>query len=264
MKEPHYFASDFKNPEINKYTTERAYRSLFEKVNSETAIGEGSTAYIYSNEAVQRIESYCENPLYIVCLRNPMRMVLSEHSQMLKSGHESVEDFNEAWSLSGSRMNGDLVPPNVKDRILVSYQEFGRISKYLDYFLSRVERDRVLFVAFDEFSKNTRETYLRVLRFLGLRDDGQQAFPKLNARAYHRSKILARFINCPPKKLLKISGALKNLTGAEKLGFIDFLRSINLNYEEKKTSAVMQEEIEKFFEQDRKYAEKLVGASLLE
>lgn len=262
VKEPHYFASDIKSREVRKHKFLAQYTALFEPVEKEKMIGEASTLYVYSKEAIDRIEDYCDNPLYIICLRNPAEMVISEHAQMLKSGHETVDNFYDAWCFSDDRINGNSLPPKVEDRFLVSYKAFGQISKYVDKFLDKVERDRVLFVAFDDLVEDAQKTYLDVLNFLGLEDDGRDNFVKFNARAYHRSHVLAKFVNSPPKRLLVLSEKIKRVTGLKRLGLNSLLRSINLKHEKKKVPSSVKEELNKFFEKEMIYAEQVVKRSL--
>ena len=83
-KEPHYFNADDRHPGVS--SLER-YEQLFAGAGAEhAAVGEASVWYLYSKVAVANIEEYCQEPRYIVCLRNPVDMAHSLHEQQVVNG----------------------------------------------------------------------------------------------------------------------------------------------------------------------------------
>ena len=79
-KEPHFFCTD-------GYTgvkTLKQYEKLFEDAKPHhLAVGEGSTHYLFSKVAVPNILVYNPDARFIVCLRNPVDMAPSLHSERL-------------------------------------------------------------------------------------------------------------------------------------------------------------------------------------
>jgi len=98
-KEPRYFATDM--PElINRVATEAEYLSLFEKAELQhLAVGEASTQYIFSQDAIPNIRDFDPQARLIVTLRNPVEMAPSAHSEARFWFFEDEADFEAAWLL---------------------------------------------------------------------------------------------------------------------------------------------------------------------
>lgn len=228
-KEPHYFATDYKCPIVRQVYTEDDYRDQFlGEGKFYKAIGEASTGYIYSSEAVSNILNYNDEAKFIVVVRNPIDMVVSEHAQMLRSGNEDVEDFEIAWNLSDKRKAGFAFPKNRTESYLVIYKEFGRIGTRLRNVVDKVDRQKLKIILFDDFVNSPRKVYVDLLDFLDLPDDGRTDFMRRNERRYHRFRSVKEFVNNPPKSLLNLSHGIKKLTGIDRIGAISKLREWNL------------------------------------
>lgn len=228
-KEPHYFASDFICPVVRRVTTEKEYLDMFSDEHQEyKAIGEASTGYIYSSVAVDNILQYAEDPKFIVIVRNPLDMVLSAHAQMLKSGHEDVGNFSEAWRLSPLRKRGICLPNKKMELYHILYQDFGRIGSLLESVMQKIRPERLKIIVFDDMLIDMRSVYLDILDFLGLENDGQIEFERKNERRFHRFKLIGGFVNNPPKILMITNNKVKKVLGVERIGFIKALRKWNL------------------------------------
>ena len=111
VKEPNFF-----NTGITKYLkySPEAYQQLFTKADLQhLRVGEASTHYLLSKDAVPNILNYVENPSevkFIVAIRNPVEMAVSWHGQMLRDGQEVVKDFATAWHLQETRAKGLSLP----------------------------------------------------------------------------------------------------------------------------------------------------------
>lgn len=180
-KEPYFFCTDL---QVRGIRSRRRYAALFAAADERhLAVGEGSAWYLYSEAAVPNIEACYREPKYIVCVRNPIEMAPSLHAQQILSAMETIEDFAEAW-----RMSGAWPPPTgsgrrtVYDEKLLNYKEVCSLGAQLERLLRTVPRERVHVVVFDDLRAAPRREYLKVLRFLGVPDDGRRAFPAHNPR----------------------------------------------------------------------------------
>lgn len=97
MKEPHYLSTDLANRSV---TNAAQYEKLFQNVSDvHIAVGEASTWYLYSINAVSNIELAYPDARYIVITRNPVDMAHSLYHHNLRVLREDRATFEEAWSL---------------------------------------------------------------------------------------------------------------------------------------------------------------------
>lgn len=179
MKEPQYFASDFKNRPVRSL---RAYENLFSKAKPhvEKVIIDASTWYLFSKVAVSRILEYEPNARFIVMLRDPAEIVLSLHRYLVMHGKENILNFKEAWDAQSGRASGRKLPLGCGDAKMVQYAEWGKLGTQVARLLSIVDYERVLFLTTDELKYEPRKLWVRLLTFLDLDDDGRHEFPKVN------------------------------------------------------------------------------------
>ncbi len=263
IKEPHYFATDFSCPVLVRSTRESEYLDLFvDDGENYLAIGEASTGYFYSKTAVDNMIRFTKSPRFIVILRNPVDMVLSEHAQMLRSGHEEIEDFLKAWNLSESRINGHHLPLKRTENILVSYKEFGRIGTYLKTIVNKVNRENLHIIIHDDMVDDMCLVYKDALKFLNVPYDGRNDFPIYNKRSFHRFKLIKRFVNDPPHSLLYLNNRVKSILGFKKIGFIDWLRNNNLKEQQQTVPDHVLREVREFFDEEIKIVSEIVGRDL--
>src|SRR5690606_27521705 len=107
----------------------------------------------------------------------------SYHNQMVLSLTEDVTDFETAWRLSAERRQGRRLPEQCDEPAMLDYVAAASFGEQVARLLAQVERQRVLFLNFDDFIANTPAEYRRVLDFLGVDDDGRTHFPKVNPRS---------------------------------------------------------------------------------
>lgn len=187
LKEPAFFSTDL--PVVRPALLE--YAELFSAAtDAHLAVGEASTAYLFSRVAVPRIVRHLATPRLIVCLRNPIDMVTSLHRQEVFTLNEDVRDFDDAWRLQESRRAGRRIPRTCRSPWLLHYRERCLLGEQVERLLRELPRHRVLFVFLEDVSRDPREQYLRVLRFLGVPDDGRRDFPALNRRKDTKSRLL--------------------------------------------------------------------------
>ena len=73
-------------------------------------VGEKSVFYLYSKRAAYEIRDFAGAADIIIMLRNPVDMLYSLHSHMLRTGGEEIEDFRAALEDESIRKPGARLP----------------------------------------------------------------------------------------------------------------------------------------------------------
>ncbi len=191
-KEPHYFNSDMKNRGV---INETAYLKLFEGANAGSqAVGEASTWYLYSRDAVSAIERIYPNVKYIVMVRDAVSMAQSLYYHNIRHLHENAPTFEQAWELQEARKQGREIPSTCADPVFLQYRSACSLGKQLERLLFVVPRERVLVIELSELNADPKHQYQRVVGFLGLMDDGRDDFLRQNEARMARSVWLQRVL----------------------------------------------------------------------
>jgi len=182
-KEPFYWATDL--PALRqreRMLTEIAYAQLFRRASDEhLAIGEGSTLYLFSEQAIPNILQRVPGMKFIFMIRRPDELAHAYHMQMRFHYFEDVEDFSTAWRLQTARARGEQLPAGCLEPCLLQYHDVARIGSQLQRAHRLIPPKNLLVLSLDELRTDARNAYLRVLKFLDLDDDARQAFPQENA-----------------------------------------------------------------------------------
>jgi len=219
-KEFHFFTTDL--PKKRVMTHEAEYEALFERGRGKAIVGDGSVFHLYSAEAARNIYAYNPDARIIVFLRDQADMLFSMHHQFLWMFSESIEDFEEAWRLSECR-DPKSIPKHCPDPKLLNYAALGRFHEQIQRYLDTFGSDRVRIFHFRDWSKNPRATYLQILDFLGLDDDGRTEFPPVNEAKAHRFKWLGKLIVRRPQWTETMIRPIRKMLGKEKLRIADRL-----------------------------------------
>lgn len=224
MKEPHFYNLD---QAYHAVENREAYAALFADAPATAKIlGEASVWYLYSKVAVPEILKVVEDPRFVVMLRNPVDMFPSLHEQLTVSGRETIQDPEAAWAAQERRRRGIDVPKNCVEPLHLQYHDVCSLGGQLQRLLAVAPRERVHWILFDDFARNTHAEYLKVLAFLGLEDDGRDAFPRINSAKALRSR--------PLQRLIRIVRRLKRATGIRaSLGLVDRMKHVNIDYRDR-------------------------------
>lgn len=192
MKEPHFFNAD----DRQGISALERYEALFSDVTEEhMAVGEASVWYLSSAEAVPAILRYQPEAKFIVMVRNPIEMAPALHGEMLLSGLEYAQRFSTAWNLQDKRRKGRRIPVFYHaHRRKFLYGDVCSIGMQLERLLNIVSPHRVLTVVLDDIRTDPRHEYLRVLRFLGVADDGRLKFSLHNPSTAFRCPALQQVV----------------------------------------------------------------------
>lgn len=241
-KEIHYFSTDLK---ATWRPDREQYEALFSHSDSQhKALGEASVWYLYSKVAVPSIENYCEQPRYIVCLRNPVEMAYSLHEQQLIEGNENLVSFESAWELSDARLRGHEVSFLCNEPQHLAYKKVCSLGEQLERLFLIVPKERVHLVVLDDVKENPAREYQKVLQFLGLNDDGRSDFSVHNPAKSQRYPVL--------RKITKLLGKLKKRLGMNfRLGILIWIDRNNLQYRPRpKLSEQMRFRLQDYFRED--------------
>ena len=190
-KEPHYFCTDFYKP---PRLTENQYLELFASARDEKRIGEGSTWYIYSEEARRGIKAFDPEARIIIMLRNPVAMMYSLHAQRLWLAREDIQDFEEALEAESDRKEGRRLPPYPFPVQLLFYRDCGKYSSHVSAYLDRFGSEQVKVVIFEEFARNTEASYREICEFLEIDPHFKPEFAVHNSNKKLRSTRVRRFL----------------------------------------------------------------------
>jgi len=190
MKEPNYFNTD---EQVRFRPSQKRYESLFKSSNTQhRRIGEASTRYFASRQAIKNILDYSPDAQFVVMLRNPVEMAPSLHAQTVFKGDDDVVDFEQAWQLQGVRAAGKRLPADCVDPGLCQYGYICELGRHLERILKLVDRSRVHVILLDDLRADALAVYRQLLVFLDVPDDGRMHFPVLNAAKEVRSRWLFR------------------------------------------------------------------------
>jgi hypothetical protein len=190
-KEPHFFNTD----DRRLVTTVDKYADLFGGADERhVALGEASVWYLSSSEAVRNILQFQPEAKFVVMLRNPVEMAPALHAEMVLSGHENVCDFVSAWGLQADRREGRHLPALCWANRRLLYGDVCSLGVQLQRLRMHVPSRRILTILQDDVIDSPRREYLRVLRFLGVKDDGRSEFPIFNKAKIARWPPLTRFL----------------------------------------------------------------------
>lgn len=202
VKEPHYFSTDLANRSVK---SREQYDRLFSNVSDcHRAVGEASTWYLYSRDAVPAIERELPNARYIVMSRDPVAMAHSLYHHNVRVLHEDQPTFEQAWQLQEVRADGRLIPSTCTEPAFLQYRKACELGTLLQCLLETIPADRVLHVPLEAMQANPRAEYRRVLNFLEVSDDGRKEFPVANEARGHRSHLLQRMLRIGGKARLAL------------------------------------------------------------
>lgn len=225
IKEPHYFIKDDMPKKTN--LTYEEYLELFSGATTEKILLEASVWYLYGKNSIRKIKDFSSDAKIILMLRRPDEMVYSMHNQAFITRNEDIKNFEDAWKAVEERRKNKLVPKYCKDVSMLFYDEIAKYAEQLKRVYSNFKRENVLVIFYDDFKKNPETVHLSVLNFLNVEPMTASTYETVNKNKIIKSTVLGDFTRRPPKIISNISVKLKRLTGAKKIGFLSYLRTLN-------------------------------------
>jgi len=201
-KELYYFDQDLNTAAQAQSIDE--YMSLFDQ-GAGKICGEGTTTYLYSAVAAQRIYTFNPQARIIIMLRNPVDVMYSFHSQLLYNGSsETVDDFEQAIALEPQRKQGIHIPQKCAEPRLLLYRELARFALQVERYLNIFPRENIKIILFEEFSQNTPLVFREVLEFVGADPGFKMDFVRMNRNKKVRHKGIQQLVKYPPAKVLEV------------------------------------------------------------
>jgi Sulfotransferase domain len=192
VKEPRYFASDLPSPYQprslgGRDETYEDYLSLFAGARPEQRIGEGSTAYIWSQTAAGLIARAQPTARIIAILREPASFLRSLHLQLLQHKSEEVASLREAIELEPRRRAGEaLTKINEAWPQVLMYTDRVRYVEQLRRYREAFPAEQVLVLLYDDFRADNDATVRSVQRFLGIEELGANEISRANPSVQRR------------------------------------------------------------------------------
>lgn len=200
LKEPKYFCSDRWYSHQRHPRTENEYLALFDNApHGARYWAEATPRYLQSDKAVPTILESCPDSSFVVMLRNPVELVVSQYNQKVKEGAED-ERLETAWHLQRVRLKGQNLPATIDDGRFLEYGHHARLGEQMRRLLERVDRKRLHCIFYEDFKENPGKSYRQLLAFLGLQDDGRQDFSSWNASV----RVRSRKLNVTVKQLMRL------------------------------------------------------------
>lgn len=275
IKEPHYFATDIRVKDFRldyaqdsyldfkKYFARRPlkehavahieseddYKQLYLDVDSEKAIGEASTSYLFSQDAAKNIHAKVPNAKIIVILRNPVERAFSHYLMDVKSGDQH-RSFLDAFY-------DDLHMSKKGWGISNLYLELSLYTEQLQCYYDLFPASQIKVLFFDDLNKNPTDFLKSVFEFLEL-DSAFYDF-SVTKQKYNDARV-PRF----PKIffILWHSNYIRQLYKLFPARFKSFLLQLLFTKDIPKLTAKDKKEIFSYFREDIAKLEQLIGKSL--
>lgn len=222
-KEPFYWCQDYPLlQKIHEVTSHQRYLDLFKNAtNTHTTICEGSTNYLASEVAIQRITEFNPEAKFLVMLRNPVDVVHAFHSELLFSYFEDEPDFEKAWRLQNKRLAGRSLPKNCPAPQFLQYGGVASYAPQLMRFFKLVPKSQRKVIIFDDFANDNAGTFRDTLQFLGLSNFQKESFERVNASHGHKFPLFSELILNPPPALKPFIESARFAARRFKGGWVD-------------------------------------------
>ena len=202
VKEPHYFASDYRREydehsgrEVEQlYRTLDQYLELFQGGTDDLYRGESSVYYLYSKVAPVEIQRMVPDARIIVMIRNPLDFLLSLHARLLVHADENCRSFPRALELEARRRKGLDLPRTVRHPSLLYYSRYARFADHIEVYRRLFPAEQIHVIVLEDFHRQRDQVYGRVLDFLGLERLAAPEQADRNAHFEPRSILLTQFL----------------------------------------------------------------------
>lgn len=251
IKEPHFFSPDMPKREgFDNFTSEARYLALFARSGNKKIVGEGSVRYLQSAVAAKNISRFNPDAKIMIFVRDQQDYLPSLHNQLVFNKDECIGDFETAWRLSGKRDETNM-SPHCRHPKFLDYVDAGAFSQQVDRFFDHFPADQIRVFHFRDWSSDPRATYLEILDFLGVPDDGRTEFPRVNAARQRRTTWLWKLQKDPPRPARAAVKLIKRVTGLHSLHLADFLGWADTKKGgQTRADHAIKQEIAAFFEAD--------------
>lgn len=204
MKEPRFWCDDLDSgsPADGLFFTRRFedYAALYAAAPSGHSVGDMSTWYLFSQNAVPRIVATTPDARFIVGVRNPVDLMRSLHATRVAGLSEDIVDFGAALEAEDDRLRGHRIPPNVRNRSGLLYRRVASTGDQLRRLANLVPRRQIHLYVFEDFRDDPAGTISGILQFLDLPPlSADETVPVINRRSGVRRLPLRTLLMTPGK-----------------------------------------------------------------
>lgn len=236
IKEPNFFARDFRNDSDNfhkkklyfPYRSESQYLSLYKKWTDERIAGEATATNLCSKVSAREISRFNPASKIIMMFREPVEFLHSFHSAARFALGEHLEDFKTAIAAEKDRRKGRDFGKRVITPSWLFYSEFVKYSEQIERFRSYFDQEQIKIIIFDDFKTNTPLIYREVLQFLSVDPNFSPDFDIVNPNKQLRWPLLKKYTLDSPyfRKTLRMLFSSDTYAGLK-----DFYKNKLVKYE---------------------------------
>jgi Sulfotransferase family len=263
-KEPYYWAADYPRMRSHYgFSTRSAYERLYssEAASSARYRGDGSTTYLYSDRAIPDICEAVPDARFLVCLRNPIDLVVSYHRTQLVALNEDEPDFGKAWQ---RHLDGGLPDTDPLDSKLLDYTMVGGVGAAMERLLRTVPPDRVHAIVFDDLAGDPSQTWSSLASYIGIDQAVVPPFKAANAsNKAARWPTLRRLLHRPPPPLEPGIRRLRQWSRTTRTPGVAALKQRMWRPETRPVAATQErQELADFFKADIELLSEILGRDL--
>jgi len=170
------------------------YLECFSGAREEKRIGEASVAYLASHTSARVIKEFSPLASIIIMLRNPLEVMQSMYYLRRFCNLEDEPSF-------GAALEADARGRRVTQ---LTYRERASFAAQVERYISVFGREKIQFIIYDDFKADTKEVFRNTLSFLGVDNDCERNFPRINGNKRVRSRFLWFVLRQPPKPLRRM------------------------------------------------------------
>jgi hypothetical protein len=212
-KEPHFFSDDFPKQKLDHNLDEYWRRNFsYFDARKHRVIGEGSGTYYISEVAIANILKQNPAAKFIYMVRNPVDMIHSWYYDLRFSNSENVS-LEEGWDLQPLRLQGFKLPRQLREPRFLQYRMMGSLGRRLEVLKKLIPRGQLMVIVFDDFIRDPKQTYEKVLAFVGVPSDGRASFPQSNMAKVQRNRLLGYISASTPRWVSKVAHKFKGFIG---------------------------------------------------
>lgn len=263
-KEPFYWAFDY--PRLSEhygFADRDTYLGLFDHDDADASrrTVDASTVYLYSDRAVPEILRARPDARFVVCLRNPVDLVISYHRTQVVALNEPESSFDRAWrrSVTGVGDSGDPL-----DDKLLDYPRVGRLGAALRCISELVPESQLHPVVFDDVAANPADVWRQLTSFLDLPADPAPTFRAHNtSEKMFRSRAVRHLLHRPPPVLAEpVRRARQWARESDNVVVTRAKRLLWRREERPSVDAGLRSELKEFFREDVRALSTLIDRDL--
>mgnify|MGYP003114444330 CR=1 FL=1 len=188
VKEPNFFLPEGVTPAGVR--NQHDYVGLYSEAKDNKLLSiDASISYAHFPDSLEKIVKVKPDAKFVIILRRPEKLVLSQYQQMRYGLFEECESFRLAWV--DRITNGQ--PASGNYQFARNYPESGAVGSILEKVMAVVPSDSLKILIYEEIFSQESKDIIMLSEFLGIQPF-EFRMKKVNARKEPASKIVHRLI----------------------------------------------------------------------